>query len=166
MRRAGVAASLAIALIGLATIAGALVSEHLFGYLPCMLCLWQRWPYYLGVPLAVLLAAALRRGIPRNLAAAGFVLLAAIFAVGAGLGIYHAGVEVGAWLGPSSCGGGGGIPAKAGSLLDQMRATRVVPCDAPALVLFGASLAVWNALISGGLALLAGYAALRHVRAR
>ena len=35
-----------------ATILGALAFEHFGGYQPCALCLMQRTPYYLGVPLA------------------------------------------------------------------------------------------------------------------
>jgi disulfide bond formation protein DsbB len=39
-------------IVGGLAIGGALLLEHVFGYIPCMLCLWQRWPYYFGVPLA------------------------------------------------------------------------------------------------------------------
>ncbi|MFL1875807.1 disulfide bond formation protein B, partial [Hansschlegelia beijingensis] len=35
------------------TVGAALVFQHGFGYVPCMLCLWQRWPYYVGAPLAL-----------------------------------------------------------------------------------------------------------------
>lgn len=163
--RPALAASIAIGAGGFATIAGALISEHVFGYVPCMLCLWQRWPYYLGVPVAALLALAIARGAARRLVPTGFALLAVIFAAGAGLGVYHAGVEFGAWPGPASCGGGGGLPASAGNLLERMRTTRVVACDAPALLVLGLSLAAWNALIAASLASAAGYAALRSVRA-
>jgi disulfide bond formation protein DsbB len=154
-------ACLAIALLAAATIGGALVSEHVFGYLPCMLCLWERWPYYIGVPLALLLALAIARRLP---AALGFALLGAVFAVGCGLGVYHAGVEFGLWPGPASCGGGGALPLQAGDLLTQLRTTKVVPCDTAALYLLGLSLAAWNALIAGALSLLASATALRLLR--
>ena len=45
-------AALLCATIALAVVLGALAFEHLGGYAPCPLCLEQRWPYYLGVPLA------------------------------------------------------------------------------------------------------------------
>ena len=37
-----------------ATVGTALGFEHIGGYLPCMLCLEQRTPYYIGVPLMLL----------------------------------------------------------------------------------------------------------------
>ena len=82
-----------------ATIGGALVFEHGLGYLPCKLCLEQRYPYYLAIPVA--LAAAL---VPsRAVARAALAIVALLFIVSAGLGAYHAGVEWGLWAGPSDC---------------------------------------------------------------
>ena len=52
--------ALAVALGAAATIGGALVFEHVFGYVPCKLCLMQRSPYYLAIPLG--LAAARQPG--------------------------------------------------------------------------------------------------------
>ena len=41
--------------VGLAATVGiALGFEHIGGYIPCMLCLEQRTPYYIGVPLMLL----------------------------------------------------------------------------------------------------------------
>lgn len=51
-------AALAVALGAAATIGGALVFEHVFGYVPCKLCLIQRNPYYIAIPLG--LASTLR----------------------------------------------------------------------------------------------------------
>lgn len=151
---------LATALVGLvaaATIAGALASQHLFGLVPCKLCLWQRWPYYLALPVAAASLLAPRPGWTR----AGLALLALVFLASAGLGAYHAGVEWGWWLGPSDCGGGtGAAPASVGGLLESLETIRVVSCDAAAWRFVGLSLAGWNALISLGLAAIAGGAAL------
>ncbi len=99
--------SLLILGAAVATIAGALLFEHGFGLAPCKLCLLQRNPYYLSIPLA--LAASLAP--PRI----GRVILAAIgviFVVSVGMGAYHAGVEWGFWLGPSVWGGSWAAPTK------------------------------------------------------
>src|SRR3954471_22597593 len=88
-------ASLIVLGVAAATIGGALVFQYGFGLTPCKLCLLQRNPYYLAMPLAV--AAALA---PRRLARLILVAVAAIFLVSAGLGVYHAGVEWSFWLGP------------------------------------------------------------------
>ena len=145
-------AALAVALGAAATIGGALVFQHVFGYQPCKLCLTQRDPYYVAIPLG--LAAAL---LPARLARAALWILALIFVVSAGLGAYHSGVEWGFWAGPSDCGGGSGVSAgNVGDFLNQLQKTRVVSCTEAAWRFLGLSLAGWNVLISLGLA---GFAA-------
>jgi disulfide bond formation protein DsbB len=47
-----VGAALAIAAVGTATILGAYYFEYVLHYQPCPLCLEQRIPYYVGIPLA------------------------------------------------------------------------------------------------------------------
>jgi disulfide bond formation protein DsbB len=141
-----------------ATVGGAYVFEYGLGYLPCPLCLTQRKPYY--VAMAIALAAAL---VPnRILARSGLAAVALVFVVSAGLGVYHAGVEWGLWLGPSDCGGTPGAPA--GSVTDFMQSlqkTRVVSCTEAAWRFLGLSLAGWNVLISLALAAFATLAAAR-----
>lgn len=162
MARAFPSRPLALAILVLAsmTIAGALASEHLFGLVPCKLCLQQRWPYYVGIPLAALTAAAPAGPVRRT----GFGLLALVFLVSAGLGAYHAGVEWGLWEGPNDCGGGTSGPARVEDLMSALETTRIVSCTEAAWRLAGLSLAGWNALISLGLAGAAAWAAL--VRSR
>jgi disulfide bond formation protein DsbB len=148
--------ALVVLAAALATIGGALVFEHLFGLRPCKLCLEQRNPYYLAMPLAA--AAALA---PGRWARIMLGLIALVFVASAGLGTYHAGVEWGFFAGPSDC---GGTPApQAGSMQDflqQLETTRVVSCTEAAWRFLGLSLAGWNVLISLGLASLALAAAL------
>jgi disulfide bond formation protein DsbB len=150
-------AAFAILLAALATIGGALVFEHGFGLAPCKLCLVQRQPYYVAMPLA--LAAALA---PARWARIGLALLALVFLVSAGLGAYHAGVEWGFFAGPSDCGGGTGAAAgDVGDFLSQLETTRVVSCTEAAWRFLGLSLAGWNVLISLFLAAVAALAARR-----
>jgi disulfide bond formation protein DsbB len=140
--------ALAVALGAAATVGGALVFEHAFGYVPCKLCLIQRNPYYIAIPLG--LAAAV---LPPRWGRIGLWLLALVFAVSAVLGAYHAGVEWGLWAGPSDCGGGSGAGAgNVGDFLNQLQNTRVVSCTEAAWRFLGLSLAGWNVLISLGLA--------------
>lgn len=143
-----------VAGLAAAAVGGALVFEHVFGYLPCMLCLWQRWPYYIGAPLA-LLAGFLALRHHEAGAKLLLVVTGLIFLGGAGLGIYHAGVEWSFWPGPTSCAGSNGAPTSAGGLMDQMRTVRIVPCDRAAWRFLGISLAGYNALIATALAGLA-----------
>jgi disulfide bond formation protein DsbB len=141
-------AALAVALGAAATVGGALVFEHVFGYVPCKLCLMQRNPYYIAIPLGI--AAAL---LPPRWTRAGLWLLTLVFLVSAGLGAYHAGVEWGFFVGPSDCGGGTSAGAgNVGDFLNQLQNTHVVSCTQAAWRFLGLSLAGWNVLISLGLA--------------
>ncbi len=146
-----------IVLVALATIGGALVSEHVFGLVPCKLCLLQRQPYYWGIPLAILVALA-----PQGLLRPGLLVLSLVFLVSAGLGAYHSGVEWGWFLGPSDCGGGSGAaPGAVGDFLQSLNNVRVVSCTEAAWRFLGLSLAGWNALVSLALAGLAVLGAAR-----
>jgi len=154
-------AALAVALAAAATVGGALVFQYVWGYQPCKLCLEQRYPYYLGIPLALVTAL-----LPPRWGRIGLWALALVFLVSAGMGTYHAGVEWGFWLGPADC--GGGAPASSGNvgdLLGQLSNIRVVSCTAAAWRFLGLSLAGWNALISVALAVFAGYAAWKGRKA-
>lgn len=137
------ATALAIAAVLAAAIIGAWIFEYA-GYAPCELCLKQRWAYYAGIPLALLLAAWnpawLRRGL---------VVLGLLLAANAVFGVYHSGVEWKWWPGPATCGGG----AFGGGLPDLSKP--VVMCNEAAIRIFGLSLAGWNAVICAALAVLA-----------
>jgi disulfide bond formation protein DsbB len=143
-----------VLLIAAATIAGAWIFQA-FGIAPCELCLSERIPYYVGIPVAAAtLIAALRKS--KALMLTGFILLFLIFAFSAGFGIYHAGVEWHFWEGPTAC--TGSTMTKATSMqdfMDQLRTVKVVRCDAVAIRIMGLSLAGWNALISAVLAVIA-----------
>jgi disulfide bond formation protein DsbB len=156
--------ALAILAIASSSIAGALVLETL-GFTPCEFCVKERIPYYAAIPLAVVAAffAALRH---RQLLRAAFAGLALVFLVSAGFGAYHAGVEWGFWPGPTEC---SSVLERAPSVeqfLSQLQSVKVVRCDAPALRIFGLSLAAWNAAISAGLALAASIGALVRQKPR
>ena len=76
------AAALIVAVVGALTIAGAWFFELVIKLKPCPMCLEQRWPYYIGVPLALAVAFAASRKAPRMIVVGGLVVLAAADAVG------------------------------------------------------------------------------------
>jgi len=136
-----------IVAVGLATIVGAWIFEY-FGYLPCELCLRQRWAYYAAIPIALVLAI-IAPSVP-FLARYGLLLLGLIWLGSMIFGIYHSGVEWKWWAGPTTCAGSGEL---SGGLPDL--SAPVVMCDTPAIRIFGLSLAGWNAVISAVLAVIA-----------
>jgi disulfide bond formation protein DsbB len=149
-----VGTALTVAAVGIATILGAYYFEYVLHYQPCPLCLEQRIPYYVGIPLALALALAARYAAPRPVLIAGFAALALAMFIGAGLAAYHAGVEWHLWAGPQECSGDPNF-GRSGSLLDQLNTVIVVRCDEAAWRLFGISLAGYNVAISAALACVA-----------
>jgi disulfide bond formation protein DsbB len=80
---------------------------------------------------------------------AGLTMLA-----GAGIGLYHGGIERGWWQGPTTCTAPTAAGVAPGELLDRILEAPVVACDAVAWSWLGVSMAEWNALLSLVLALL------------
>jgi disulfide bond formation protein DsbB len=156
-RERAAAAALAIFVIGAGTLAGAWYFEIVLKMPPCPLCLEERIPYHVIIPLSLLLAIAALAGAPRKLVAIGFVAIMIAVLCGAAISAYHAGVEWRWWPGPADCSGPITDFTKHGSLLTQLDSVQVIRCDEAAWRLFGISLAGYNALISLALAVIAGF---------
>lgn len=129
------------------TILTALGFQYIGGYVPCMLCLIERYAYYAGIPV-LFVALVLTAGGYRRVAALLFVLVALAFLANSGLGIYHAGAEWKFWPGPSACGGGESLTTSAGNLLNDIQHIKVIKCDEAALRFLGISFAGWNVVAS------------------
>lgn len=139
--------------LGAGSLALAFAAQHLGGLAPCILCIYQRYPY--GVVAGLGILALLLRGKPgivRALVAlAGVALL-----VDAAIAAFHVGVEQHWWAGTDECGGTLGAGLSAEELKAQLMAAPVVRCDEIAWSLFGISMAGYNfmlALASGIVAL-------------
>jgi disulfide bond formation protein DsbB len=138
-----------------AVILTALGFEYIGKYIPCPLCLQQRYAYYFAVPAAAL-AFFFAQGQTTSVARALLIAIAVAFLVNAGLGVYHSGVEWKWWLGPDTCATGATSDLGALSVAEQLANVQVVRCDEAAWRFLGLSFAGWNAVAS---AFLAGVAA-------
>lgn len=131
--------------------------EYAGGLAPCKLCIWQRWPHGAALVLGIVGAAAIAGPPLRKLMLWG---CAVAFAITAGIGFYHAGVEYGVFTGPSTCTG-----IATGDTIEELRkslmAAPIVRCDEVPWALFGISLAGYNAIVS---TLLAAYSAVAAFR--
>lgn len=156
--RAEPTAAAAIAIFGIsaATLAGAWFFEYVLKLAPCPLCLEQRIPYHIIIPLSLLLAIAALVHAPRKLVLVGFAAIVIAALCNIVLGAYHAGVEWHWWAGPAECSGPLTDLRSGGSLLDQLHAVHVVRCDEAAWRFLGLSLAGYNVLISIALFYIAG----------
>ena len=140
-------------LLPAALLAGAWGFQLIGGLVPCEMCHWQRWPHYAALPLAIL--AFLMPGVgPRRL----LVGLAALAIAASGaIGVLHAGVEYHWWEGFTPCTATVWHSGSVDDVLAQIMKAPIVRCDAPQWTLFGVSLAGFNAVLSLGGALVAGF---------
>lgn len=138
-----------------ALIGGAWAFQLWGGLAPCELCLWQRWPHYAVMIVALNALLFVGGATGRRLG-----LIALLFALGwlasAGIAGFHVGVELKWWKGLEACGGGA---IDAGLSLDDLKAqilaAPMIRCDEVPWSLFGISLAGYNFIASAGLAVIA-----------
>lgn len=151
----------------------ALAAQHLGGLAPCVLCLYQRYPYKIAI---VVSAAALALAWPygsrpaagnRAALARGLVgLCGVLFLAGAGIAAFHVGVEHHWWAGTAECGGQASGARTVEQLQAMIEAAPVVRCDVVAWSLFGISMAGYNVILSLALSAFALVAAFRRARSR
>ncbi len=136
------------------------------GLSPCTLCFKQREVYWAAGYLAA--AGLVISYIPAGKRFVWLVnlLLAAVFAYGVYLAVYHAGAEWKFWPGPAAC-ASGGQHVSAADLAAVLGKNSIKPpaCDQAAWVFLGVSMAGWNALISLGLVIASVLAGLRARKA-
>jgi disulfide bond formation protein DsbB len=157
----GPAAGVAVPAVVLIASAGALglafTAQFAFGLEPCPLCLWQRVPYAVLVPIAAL---ALWGPTGATIRAALMAAAAGVFWIGAGLAFYHFGVEQHWWVSPACS---GAIPdvRSAAELRAALAQPPPRPCNEVIWAVFGDSITAYNALVSLALGAFALLGALR-----
>jgi disulfide bond formation protein DsbB len=154
--------TLVLLLASVAVIGTALLFQYVGGLAPCELCLYERWPYYAAIVVAILGLLTSSRAAMRGVLA----LCLLLFAASTVLAFYHAGVEYHWFAGPTACTGGGTGAQSIEALKAQLLGRQPVNCDEPAWRLFGISLAGWNVLASLLLTLFCAGALRRLVRRR
>lgn len=138
-----------------AMLLGAFGFQVIGGLPPCPLCLLQRWPHAAAFVILLLALAMPSRVWPWLGAAAALTT--------AGIGLFHAGVELGWWEYVSSCTQGSIADIPVTDLLNpSAELPAPVRCDQIPWSFAGISMAGWNAIISFGLALVWLAAATRR----
>ncbi|MES2443654.1 MAG: disulfide bond formation protein B [Pseudomonadota bacterium] len=138
------AARWAALLVPLALIGGALGFQFIGHLTPCEMCMWQRWPHYAAIGVAVLAFI-----VPDRRATLALLGIAALLIAASGaIGIFHAGVEYHWWPGITPCTAPVGKGLSGLDLIDAIRKGPLVRCDLAQWSLFGISLAGFNAIFS------------------
>jgi disulfide bond formation protein DsbB len=158
-------AAFVIAGISALALIGAYLFQYVGGLPPCMLCLWQRPPYYIAIVSALVALLVIWRAPQLDTIMLIFLSIAGLaLIVNAGLGVYHAGVEWKWWPGPDVCEAFGSGPKSARELLEQIQNNTAVRCDEASWRLLGLSLAGYSALISTGLATISAVSVMKTSR--
>lgn len=147
---------LILLLAALLVLGTALGSQFLGGLQPCEMCFWQRWPWDAAIVIALLAWIARGRARQALLVLGGVVVL-----VGAGIAVFHAGVENRWWTGLTACSMPLDSAGDLTSLRDQLLATPLVRCDEAPFRLLGLSMAGLNAIASAVVGILTLVAARR-----
>ena len=123
----------------------ALISEHVFGLVPCSLCLTQRYPH-IFVSFASVWLIYFRT---HNFFI--YPLNTLVMALSIILASYHVGVEQGIFQGPQSCSSSNlslVSDKSAEALLQDLLNTSVARCNEVMWSFIGLSMATWNLLLS------------------
>lgn len=146
----GVLPLAAVLFVCVFSLAAALVAQYVFGLAPCILCIYQRWPFVV-VGLLAMLGLFLRPMRSR----AGVLFLSAIaFAVNCGIAIFHVGVEQKWWKGTDAC----HLPdlsqaTSTEEFMAMLEAAPTTPCDQIPWEFMGLSMAGMNVILCFAMAI-------------
>lgn len=137
----------------------AYISQHFFGYQPCILCVYQRAPFWAIVMIACVFSVINNQKIQ----ILGLILAMLAFVINTGIAFFHSGVERKFWKGFEECSSN---LDSTGVSLDQLKQmiteTPLARCDEIAWEFLGVSMANYNVLFCSAMALYC-FLALEHV---
>ena len=137
----------------IAVLAAALAFQYIGGLQPCVLCMYQRYPYGFTIAFSLVALALARQSSGAGSVRIVLYLCALAFAADAAIAVFHVGVEQHWWRGTPEC----GATTLGGQTMEELEAALkkapVVRCDQIAWSLFGISMAGYNAMAASALAL-------------
>ncbi len=141
-----------IVFVSVFSLGAALIAEHVFGLLPCNLCIIQRWPFGIAAVLSVIGLLFMKKDLRVSATMVG--LCAPVFLFNAVTAFYHTGVERHWWtsfLEGCNAPDFSGDPA---DILKKITEAPIVRCDEIpwADPILGLSMANYNVILCLGLA--------------
>lgn len=118
----------------------AYVLQFVFGYQPCILCHYERVPFFVIIALTTI--GLITNKFTKVLLFCCVVLLV----INCGISLYHTAVEQKIFAGPSTCSAPSNLNeiTDAEILKEELLKTKAVRCDQPQLSFLKLSLAAWN----------------------
>jgi disulfide bond formation protein DsbB len=130
----------------------AYISQFVFGHEPCILCLYQRQPFFAIIAIVAVCFAFFKSHNSKKIALALCVLA---LTINCAIAFYHVGVEQKIFAGPATCSSDNNLNeiTDLAELEAALAQTKAVRCDQPTFFLLGLSMAAWNFLFCLGLIL-------------
>ncbi len=119
----------------------AYISQYIFGFEPCILCIYQRIPFFTIFFLSVIILFLKQKKIYK------FYILLSLLAllINILLAFYHSGVEKKIFVGPANCSSSNLNSAESLEELEKIiLKTKAVRCDEPQFYVLKLSMANWN----------------------
>ena len=139
-----------ILLFSICTLLIVFIAELFYGLEPCILCKYQRIPYF-----SVILFTSLALHIKLADQTGTLKIISIIFIASTMLAFYHNGIEQQWWDAATSCGDTNQFPFSFSNFQSQLMSKMPKRCDVIDWTLFGLSMTVYNMVLSitlGGLA--------------
>lgn len=123
------------------------ISQFVFDYQPCILCLYQR------IPFVAIIALTLLSLITKKFQKIAVIFCVILLVINCGVALYHVGVEQKIFVGPTTC---ASTNLNGFDNLEDLRnvlgKTKAVRCDEAQFFFLKLSMAAWNAICCAALA--------------
>ncbi len=130
----------------------AYVSQYIFGYQPCILCLYQRLPFFAIILLSLFQLFFIKKKFFKKIFF-GFNICLLLSNIA--IATYHVGVERKVFAGPATCSDNLSEINDLEKLKAAISATKAVRCDEPQFFFLKLSMAAWNLIYCLGLLIVA-----------
>jgi len=147
---------LLLLLCSVVALSSAYIAEFIFDYQPCILCLYQRIPFFAVIFVALFALLFWKSRKTQNFVQKVSVWCCVAFlAINALIAFYQVGVEQKVFQGPSTCSSRNLEEiTDLKELETALLKTKAVRCDEPQFFFIGLSMAAWNAIYCSGLVLM------------
>ncbi len=116
-------------------------SEYFLGLKPCILCLYQRIPFFLIIIFTIFTLILYKKDNWRKIAV--ILCILSLF-INAGIAFYHVGVEQKIFKLTEKCSDDFGSATSIEELRQMIKSAKLGKCDEPQFFLLGLTMAAWN----------------------
>jgi len=134
--------TLVILAISLGVICTALIAEYFYGILPCKMCFYQRYSYYMLIILSIFFLLSKKQNNKFYYLIVEILLILGLF-----FSIWHVGIENHIFDGPVGCSSTFKDINNIVELKKHIISTTVIACDEINWTFLGVSFAIYNALL-------------------